>query len=78
MIELFQKGGPVMWPLLLTSLITLAVVIERILFVIRENRKRDDEAIRQTLECVERGDIEGATRAAESTRDFVCRVLLEQ
>ncbi len=75
MIELFQKGGPVMWPLLLTSLITLAVVIERILFVIKENRKRDDEAIRQTLERVERGDIEGATRAAENTQDFVCRVL---
>ena len=75
MIELFQKGGPVMWPLLLTSLITLAVVIERILFIIRENRKRDDEAIRQTLERVERGDIEGATRTAEGTQDFVCRVL---
>lgn len=75
MIELFQKGGPVMWPLLLTSLITLAVVIERILFMIRENRRRDDEAIRQTLERVERGDIEGATRTAESTQDFVCRVM---
>jgi len=64
-----------MWPLLLTSLITLAVVIERILFMIRENRRRDDEAIRQTLERVERGDIEGATRTAESTQDFVCRVM---
>ena len=64
-----------MWPLLLTSLITLAVVIERILFMIRENRRRDDEAIRQTLERVERGDIEGATRTSESTQDFVCRVM---
>jgi biopolymer transport protein ExbB len=75
MIELFQKGGPVMWPLLITSIITVAVVIERILFVIRENRRRDGEALQLTLERVEQGDIDGATRAAEGTQDFVCRIL---
>jgi biopolymer transport protein ExbB len=75
MIEIFLKGGPVMWPLLITSVITLAVVIERFFFVIRENKKRNSEAIRETLECVERGNIEGATRVAENTKDFVCRVL---
>src|SRR5262245_15608058 len=35
MLELFLKGGPVMWPLLATSLVTLSVVIERLLFVTR-------------------------------------------
>ncbi len=75
MIGIFLEGGPVMWPLLLTSIITLAVVIERLFFVVAENRKRNSEAIRQTLAHVERGDIDAAGRVAEGTRDFVCRIL---
>jgi len=31
MWELFQKGGPVMWPILLCSVISFAIVIERLL-----------------------------------------------
>jgi biopolymer transport protein ExbB len=72
---LFLRGGPVMWPLLLTSVITLAVIVERTIFMIKESRKRNTECINQTLGLVERGDLEGATRAAEETQDFVCRIL---
>jgi biopolymer transport protein ExbB len=74
-IELFLRGGPVMWPLLITSVITLAVIIERAIFVVKESRKRDGECINHTLELVERGDLPGALSAAEGTQDFVCRIL---
>ena len=33
MLDLFIKGGPIMWPLLLTSIIAFGVVIERLWFV---------------------------------------------
>ena len=32
MLELFQAGGPLMWPLLLCSVVSLAVVLERFWF----------------------------------------------
>jgi biopolymer transport protein ExbB len=64
-----------MWPLLLTSVITLAVIIERAIFVVKESRKRDAERISQTLDLVERGDIDRALITAEETQDFVCRIL---
>jgi hypothetical protein len=31
MIKLFLKGGPIMWPLLLTSIVAIAAVIERLI-----------------------------------------------
>jgi biopolymer transport protein ExbB len=64
-----------MWPLLLTSIITLAVIIERAIFVFKESRKRDAKCIGETLELVERGDVDEALRTAEGTQDFVCRIL---
>jgi biopolymer transport protein ExbB/TolQ len=35
-MELFHHGGPIMWPILIVSLIGLTVVVERVLFIIRE------------------------------------------
>jgi biopolymer transport protein ExbB len=35
MIEIIERGGPIIWPLLLTSIITLATIIERIVFLLR-------------------------------------------
>ena len=35
MLEIFVKGGPVMWPLLLCSVVALAVALERAWFIYR-------------------------------------------
>lgn len=35
MLELFEKGGPVMWPLLAGSVIGLAIILERSVFFLR-------------------------------------------
>ena len=32
MLELFRKGGPIMWPLLVLSIIALTVLLERLVF----------------------------------------------
>lgn len=72
----FMKGGPVMWPLLLCSIISLAVIIERIVFWIMEHRAKDSQVVHRLLHLVERGLFEEAVSIAQSGKDPIARVLL--
>ena len=73
---LFQKGGPVMWPLLLTSLTALTVVIERFIFIFKERRMRSADAVEKILALAEKGNLEAAVKEGSSTNDFVARTLI--
>jgi biopolymer transport protein ExbB len=75
MRELFVKGGPIMWPLLVTSIVALTVVIERFFFIVRERLRRDPRVVQEILERVEKGDFAGAIRTGEPSKDFVARTL---
>ena len=75
MWRVFLQGGPIMWPLLVTSCIALAVVVERLLFIEWERRRRDRATVDEILRQTENGEIAGAIRAANRSRDFVARVL---
>ena len=77
MLNLLLKGGPVMWPLLLTSIITLAVVIERVIFLIIEKHKRDREVVQKVLLSVEHGDVPTAIKLASEDKDVVAHILAE-
>ncbi|MBI4309806.1 MAG: MotA/TolQ/ExbB proton channel family protein [Candidatus Omnitrophica bacterium] len=76
MFEFFQKGGPVMWPLLFTSLAALTVVIERIIFIVRERRNRRPDVVEKILAYVERGDVDNAVKSGQQTQDFVAKALV--
>ena len=73
---IFQKGGPIMWPLFLVSLIALSVVFERILFIYRERRNRRADIIEKVLTSVEQGNISQAIKDGENCSDFVVRTLV--
>ena len=75
MIEIFRKGGPVMWPLLIASFVALTVVFERLFFTLRESVRRDPRAVADIFAAVERGDIAAACQAGRGSRGFVARVL---
>src|SRR5262249_6116657 len=36
LLHIFEKGGPIMWPLLAASVLALGTVLERIFFLMRE------------------------------------------
>lgn len=72
----FVKGGPVMWPLLLCSVVALGVSVERLLFWLKERRTRDPRLIHKLLHLTERGLLEEAAREAQGSRDPVARILM--
>ncbi len=45
--ELFIKGGIIMWPLLICSIISLAVILERAYFFLVESKKNNADAKKQ-------------------------------
>jgi biopolymer transport protein ExbB len=75
MVEWFIKGGPIMWPILLTSLITVAVVLERGVFILLERRNRNAAAVQQLLTDVEHGRISEAEARGAASSDFIARTL---
>jgi biopolymer transport protein ExbB len=75
MIQIFLKGGPVMWPLLVTSIIAISVVMERLFFVIRESARRDPDAVERIFSEVEAGKDERAAIFSRESHDYVARVL---
>ena len=75
-MELFKHGGPIMWPVIILSFLTLTVVIERVIFMVREGASRDHEIVEKMLERVEARDIDGAIALGRKSKDFIARILV--
>ncbi len=75
LIHVFKKGGPVMWPLVCASVLALGTVIERVNFLIVEQRKRDPQALRNFFSAVGQGDVEHAVRMSNASEFYIVRAL---
>ena len=75
MIEIFHKGGPIMWPLLALSVVVLSVVIERFLFIVIERKNRDERVVGEILTQIEKGHLDQASRIGGESKDFVARAV---
>ncbi len=75
-MELFKHGGPIMWPILVVSFLLITVAVERVLFIVRENGRRQPELVDKMLEHVEAGNIDGAVEMGKKTQDYVARILV--
>jgi len=65
-----------MIPLLGCSLIALTVIIERALFWVREDLRRNPALVDEVLTTCRSGDWEAVRRAVAGSRDFVVRILV--
>ena len=73
--EIFEKGGPIMWPLLVASILALGTVIERLFFLSSEKLRRDPKALDRFFTAVGNGDTEEAVRTAQGSKFYVLRAL---
>jgi len=76
MVEYFVKGGPVMYPLLVCSIVALTVIIERTIFWIREDLYRNQPLVDDVLELCRRGDWETVRMRVKGSKDYVIRILV--
>ncbi|MFP3928138.1 MAG: MotA/TolQ/ExbB proton channel family protein [Desulfobacteraceae bacterium] len=76
MLEFFYRGGPVMIPLLGCSLVALTVIIERTLFWVMEDMRRDPHLVDRVLELCRKGDWEGVRLAVSRSKDYIVRILV--
>src|SRR5437867_8276524 len=75
LIENFLRGGPVMWPILVTALVAVAVIGERIFWWWRESLKRDPGTLEKLFAALENGDFSEASRLSKDSEDPVIRTI---
>jgi biopolymer transport protein ExbB len=74
-LEFFLKGGHVMWPILVSAIVAVAVVGERAFWWWRESRRRDPQKMEQLLAALENSDVAVAKKISEGSEDPVIRMI---
>jgi len=71
--QIFQKGGPMMWPILLCSVVALAIAVERVSYYL--SSAEDVSRLRKDLfDALKRGDRDEALRLCDMARPFAGRI----
>ena len=76
MWHIFDKGGPVMYPLLVCSIIALSVVIERTLFWFRLGLRSQPSLVDEVLELSRQGDWESIRNKTAYAKDYMIKILV--
>jgi biopolymer transport protein ExbB len=76
MMNIFIKGGPVMYPLLACSIIALTVIIERSIFWMIEGVRGNRNLVESVLQLCQKGDWDGVKEKVAGSKDFVIRILV--
>ncbi len=77
MWQLFIKGGPIMWPMLILSILTVGAVIERIFFLLSEAKRRDPASVQRVFGLLEQGRLDEAAAHAAHSADPVAQVIAQ-
>ena len=75
LVKYFEAGGPVMWPILLTALVAVAVVGERTVWWVRETSRRDPQLLEKLFAALENGDFREAARLSKDSNDPIIRMI---
>lgn len=75
LVKYFEAGGPIMWPILVTAIVAVAVVGERIFWWTRESRRRDPATLEKLFAALENGDFKEASRLSKGSSDPIIRMI---
>lgn len=75
LIKNFEAGGPIMWPILVTAIVAVAVVGERTFWWFRESRRRDPQTLEKLFGALESGDFAEASTLSKGSADPVIRMI---
>jgi biopolymer transport protein ExbB len=73
--QFFSEGGPIMWPILASAIVAVAVVGERTFWWLHESRKRDPQKLEQLLAALESSDVAAAQKISENSDDPIIRMI---
>ena len=76
MIEIIKNGGPVMYPLIICSFISLMVIIERAIFWIRIEMQRDKSLVFKVLDLSREGEWEQVRETVGSSKNYIVKILI--
>jgi biopolymer transport protein ExbB len=76
MWHIFDKGGPVMYPLLACSIIALGVVIDRAIFWLKLGFQRRPSLVDDVLELSRQGDWESIRKKTIDVKDYIVKILV--
>lgn len=75
LVEYFEKGGPVMWPILIVAIVAVAVVGERTFWWTRESLRRKPADLEKVFAAIENGDFRSAAEFSKDSSDPVIRMI---
>ena len=75
LVELFLKGGPIMWPIAVLTLFSVAVIVERVWWWFLLSRNRNAALLDTVLTALEAGDVTAALKLCGGSADPVLRVI---
>jgi biopolymer transport protein ExbB len=76
MMQFFTDGGPVMYPLLVCSILVLTVIIERTIFWMTIDLGRDQQLLDEIMELCRIGDWESVRQKVSGSKDYIIKVLV--
>ncbi|MGD2099730.1 MAG: MotA/TolQ/ExbB proton channel family protein [Desulfobacterales bacterium] len=76
MWDIFDKGGPVMYPLLACSIIAMSVVIERAVFWFKLSVRSQPSLVDEILELSRQGDWESIKNKTVHAKDYITKILV--
>ncbi|MCF6248118.1 MAG: MotA/TolQ/ExbB proton channel family protein [Desulfobacula sp.] len=76
MMEIFYNGGPVMYPLLICSIISLTIIIERTFFWIGIGMEKNQKLVDEVLGLTRKGDWDLVRQKASGSKNYVIRIII--